>query len=659
MKPRELLDLILPANTILSGQTILIFKISLWGDNIMKKSILFLFMLLLINTNLFSQTPQYYNYDTAGINNYFPFNVQSGKQVQWLILPGEFNRPSPIPSGKIITAVYFFMAYTASKQLWHLNISLGQTTLTSLPAGDIYRGPLTTVYYRTNDVLNSSAGTWMRIILDTPFPYDTSLSLVIDVSQCASSGSGSMALKQTALSGIRRNANNFAAECNYYISYQDSSVANCGVDVVFIPYCTYYWGNQNSNSIQTLYSVRTVNNLVGWAAGAGGTIIRTTDGGVTWTNCNLDESIIIGEIGSIEALNADTAFCTAKSTEAAFIYRTLNGGANWTQVLIQNNGFINAIHFVVPYYGYAVSNPVNGKWMIWYTYNCGVYWDTLRTIVQNGNEEGWNNSMAFSGNYGWFGTNNSRVYKTYNPVCVWQGYTTPGLVNSRSVHFNSNTLGLAGGSSLVRSTDGGIVWQNIGPVPGNGEILGIEGSGTDFWYIRGTNIYRSSNSGDTWSLCYTGTDTLYDINFSVIDGCPAGWAVGENGRIVKMSEDSLIGIRNYDNSVPAEYKLYQNYPNPFNPVTKIKFDIPSNVKRKTANAPLSSIGEGPGVRLVIYDILGREVANLIPPLRGGQEGLQPGTYSVTWDASNFPSGVYFYTLKCSDFSVSKKMLLIK
>ena len=65
------------------------------------------------------------------------------------------------------------------------------------------------------------------------------------------------------------------------------------------------------------------------------------------------------------------------------------------------------------------------------------------------------------------------------------------------------------------------------------------------------------------------------------------------------------------------------------------------------------------VRLVVYDVLGKEIASLIPPLGGGQEGLTPGTYEVTWDASNFPSGVYFYKLVTNEYSETKKMVLIK
>jgi hypothetical protein len=65
--------------------------------------------------------------------------------------------------------------------------------------------------------------------------------------------------------------------------------------------------------------------------------------------------------------------------------------------------------------------------------------------------------------------------------------------------------------------------------------------------------------------------------------------------------------------------------------------------------------------LKIYDILGREIASLIPPRQpaGGQEGLQPGTYEVQWDATNYPSGVYYYRLISGNFINSKRMVLIK
>jgi hypothetical protein len=105
----------------------------------------------------------------------------------------------------------------------------------------------------------------------------------------------------------------------------------------------------------------------------------------------------------------------------------------------------------------------------------------------------------------------------------------------------------------------------------------------------------------------------------------------------------IIGVEPVSTEIPAQFVLHQNYPNPFNPVTKIKFSLPNPSKGGAYN-----------VRLVVYDILGREVATLIPPLRGGEEGLKPGTYETEWDAANFPSGVYFYKLITDNYSETKK-----
>ena len=98
-----------------------------------------------------------------------------------------------------------------------------------------------------------------------------------------------------------------------------------------------------------------------------------------------------------------------------------------------------------------------------------------------------------------------------------------------------------------------------------------------------------------------------------------------------------VGVNQISSKVPESFKLHQNYPNPFNPKTKIKMDI-------------QKWGD---VKLVVYDIIGREVATLI------NEKLKPGTYEVAFDGSYYPSGVYFYKLTTNDYSETKKMLMIK
>jgi len=89
--------------------------------------------------------------------------------------------------------------------------------------------------------------------------------------------------------------------------------------------------------------------------------------------------------------------------------------------------------------------------------------------------------------------------------------------------------------------------------------------------------------------------------------------------------------------LPNSFTLKQNYPNPFNPSTQIQFSVP----------------QAGFVSLKVYDMLGREVATLV------HQELSPSTYSITWNAANVASGVYLYRLDAGNYSVTKKMVLMK
>ncbi|MEJ5261800.1 MAG: LamG-like jellyroll fold domain-containing protein [Ignavibacterium sp.] len=96
--------------------------------------------------------------------------------------------------------------------------------------------------------------------------------------------------------------------------------------------------------------------------------------------------------------------------------------------------------------------------------------------------------------------------------------------------------------------------------------------------------------------------------------------------------------KNYSNIyIPNEYSLAQNFPNPFNASTKIKYSIPKNSF----------------VELKVFNLLGQEVATLV------NEEKPAGHYEIYFDASDLPSGVYFYTLKAGEYVNSKKMILLK
>ncbi|MBN1300517.1 MAG: T9SS type A sorting domain-containing protein [Melioribacteraceae bacterium] len=103
----------------------------------------------------------------------------------------------------------------------------------------------------------------------------------------------------------------------------------------------------------------------------------------------------------------------------------------------------------------------------------------------------------------------------------------------------------------------------------------------------------------------------------------------ENGHTVTAVEE-LGGL-------PTEFELSQNYPNPFNPTTTINFSLP----------------EASNISLKVYNALGQEVATLVNGFRTAQ------SYEVSFDASHLASGVYVYTLQGDNYSLSKKMILMK
>jgi len=116
--------------------------------------------------------------------------------------------------------------------------------------------------------------------------------------------------------------------------------------------------------------------------------------------------------------------------------------------------------------------------------------------------------------------------------------------------------------------------------------------------------------------------------------------------LIKTDGYEKINITQYQSTVSDDAKcLYQNYPNPFNPVTKIQYSI--------APFPLLEGARGGLVTLKVYDILGKEVVTLVNEIKSA------GNYTVDFNASELPSGVYIYQLTAPGFTQARKMILAK
>ena len=185
------------------------------------------------------------------------------------------------------------------------------------------------------------------------------------------------------------------------------------------------------------------------------------------------------------------------------------------------------------------------------------------------------------------------------------------------------------------------------------------------WTVSGTkeSVHNVEIFGNYAFLSYYGegaivldiTDPVNPVEIASLK-TTACWQVYyfRSGKIIASDiYDGLYVLKTIDpisvrgnSEITGEFSLSQNYPNPFNPTTKIKFAVSGSSAAQTF--------------LSVYDVLGKEVAVLV------NQQLQPGTYEADWDASAYPSGVYYYKLQVAPstgsvrgFTDTKKMVLIK
>lgn len=402
---------------------------------------------------------------------------------------------------------------------------------------------------------------------------------------------------------------------------------------------------------------------------AGGTsgfpkVFKSVNSGVSWTN--ISGNLTGPEIFSIWAVNANLIFAGDGGSNGggggnARVWKTTDGGVTWSVILTTGgtHGFFDGIVFsrANPLIGIAVSDPptTNGPHYLAKTVDGGNTWNTQTTISTNGGGIAGTVMCIDNLFYGWGLLAPARVLLTTNGGISWDQRNISNAYYTSGLAFSSDkTMGVGVSQnfypSISRTTDGGVTWTVIN----TGLPLSITAFGRAKW-VYGTNtcyitseggtggcVGKSTDGGLTWSLMSTSGQTGFiSIELVVLDGVVSAYAVSTNGSVIKLSEP--LGITPISSNVPAGYHLSQNYPNPFNPGTKIKFDVaPSKVKGETSN-----------VNLTIYNVLGKEVVTLV------NENLKPGTYQVDFNASNYPSGIYYYKLTSGNFTETKKMSLIK
>jgi photosystem II stability/assembly factor-like uncharacterized protein len=362
----------------------------------------------------------------------------------------------------------------------------------------------------------------------------------------------------------------------------------------------------------------------GWAAGDH-LVIKTTNQGLNWTILTNNLNISLTDIQFINEL---TGWAVGSS---GTLIKTTNGGTNWffgSCPECSNTDDFLQVQFLNENTGYAF-----GDQRICKTTNAGLNWVPLtnNVIVYGG--------FFFDANTGWI-VGLGASAKTTNGGLNWsQNQFTNSWTSS--VYFRNYNTGwiTSRAGEIFKSTNGGDNW-NLQYHDSNRAFTGITFTSNDTGWAIGEKrnpantyfILKTINAGHIWSEQQIPITYYYDI---FMLNSMNGWIAGSS--VLHTTDGGSVGINQISIQVPSSYSLSQNYPNPFNSMCNVQF----------------SMYKAGQVKLVVYDVQGREVQTLV------NERLQTGTYETSFDGSMLNSGVYFYQLTTGDFTETKRMIMLK
>jgi len=333
--------------------------------------------------------------------------------------------------------------------------------------------------------------------------------------------------------------------------------------------------------------------IVGYRVASG--ISKTTNAGDNWFSQPNPGDLLL----DVDFVNSNTGYACGN---AATIIKTTNGGSNWTLVTppVSSSHYLNGVFFTEVNIGFI----------------CGYTTSGFPSVI----------------------------LKTTNGGVNWSVQNFPSGTGYNSIFFVNANTGIVIGEKAAKTTNAGATWvEKNQSVTTFQHSLYFSSVNTGYSTGFSGNIIKTSNGGETWYRQTSGTGSDLESVYFLNDN--TGFVCGDNGVVLKTTDGGgpPLGIKPVSNQVPGTFSLYQNYPNPFNPSTRIKFDVPANVRSEKSN-----------VKIVIYDMLGKEMGQLV------DFDFSAGTYEVEWEASDYPSGVYFYTLTAgSGFKETKRMVLLK
>ncbi len=368
-----------------------------------------------------------------------------------------------------------------------------------------------------------------------------------------------------------------------------------------------------------------VNNTNLFAGVFGGFFISTNDG-ISWTSNALTDTSVYALAISDGNIFAGTGHGVLFST---------NDGTSWTVTSLADT-FIAATNInafaVSPNKTGGINLFAAGDSGVFLSSNNGASWSTVTSGLTNKNVK----DLALIDTNLFAGTT-AGIFLSTDNGSSWDSTTLSSFFINNLEVISDITIGtnliagtFYGGAFL--STDNGTSWTSINNGLTGSDVYTFAVSDTNLFAGTDRGVFLSTNNGASWSNVGFANDFVHTL--SVLGTNLFAW---NNGIWRRPLSEMITSVRVSSPNVPAEFTLEQNYPNPFNPETRIGFRIP-----------------GAGyVSLKVFDVLGRNVANLV------NSSMSPGNYEATFNGSNLASGTYFYRLQSGKFFQTRKLVLQK
>ncbi len=303
------------------------------------------------------------------------------------------------------------------------------------------------------------------------------------------------------------------------------------------------WTAQTSGTTSYLKSVYFSDNQTGWAVGQGGTILKTKNGGVTWT---AQTSGAINWLHSVYFSDSQTGWAVGG---LGTIRKTQNGGATWTA---QSSGTTNrlfSVYFSDSQTGWAVGEGGT----ILKTQNGGATW----TAQNSGTTRDLYSVYFIDSQTGWAVGQGGTILKTQDGGATWTAQSSGTTNWLHSVYFSDSQTGWAVGISgtILKTQDGGATWtaQTSGTTWDLYSVYFID-SQTGWAVGEASTILKTQDGSATWTVQTSGTtNPLFSVYFS---DSQTGWAVGGAGTILKTQDGGATWTAQNSGTTNVLYSVY-------------------------------------------------------------------------------------------------------